>query len=323
MCTALFMKDRYFGRNLDYDFSYGEKVTIVERNHALVLRHEEPIVSHLAFLGTATIIENVPLFYDGTNESGLSIAGLNFVGNTFYQKKEIGKTNLAQFEFIPYLLAKFKSVDEVIQNMEHISVLDTPFMEGLNASSLHYILADRSGKCIVIEFLKTGVRIYDNPVHVLTNNPPFDKQLFQLNNYQKLSNKDPINTFLPGDDLECYSRGMGALGLPGDLSSMSRFVKIAYTNHFSVSEDDPVSSITQFFHVLHSVEQQKGACEVKKGAYEITIYSSCIDTETGKYYYTTYNNNRISCIDMHKVDLDGQEFVSYPLIEKQDINYQN
>ena len=211
----------------------------------------------------------------------------------------------------------------MISSIDKIIVTDTEFMDGVKASSLHYMLADTTGKCIVIEFLKNGVKIYDNPIHVLTNNPPFDKQMFQLNNYQKLSNKDPINTFLPEMNLENYSRGMGALGLPGDLSSASRFIKIAFTNHYSVSEDDTISSLTQFFHVLHSVEQQKGACEVKPGAYEITIYSSCIDMIEGKYYYTTYQNNRISCIDLNKENLDGNEFVSYPLIQKQDIHYQN
>ena len=323
MCTALYMKNRYFGRNLDYDFSYGERVTIIPRNHPLVLRMNPSLVKHYAFLGMSTIIKNTPLFYDGTNEKGLSVAGLNFVGNTFYEKKAENKTNLCQFEFIPYLLSSFQNVEEVKKALGSIQVTDDAFLPKLPASSLHYMVADKTGACIVIEFLKSGRKVYDNPVGVLTNNPPFSEQLFQLNNYQHLSNQDPENLFLENVPLKNYSRGMGGLGVPGDLSSMSRFVKAVFTRRFSLSEGTPVSDITEFFHVIHSVEQQRGVCQVKPGEYEITIYSSCADMEEGKYYYTTYNNSQINCIDLHKIDLEREDFISYPILDNQTIHYQN
>ena len=169
----------------------------------------------------------------------------------------------------------------------------------------------------------TGLHIYDNPVGVLTNNPPFDQQMFMLNNYMNLSPKQPENKFSKDLDFNAYSRGMGALGLPGDLSSASRFAKVAFTKMNSVSGDGEEESVSQFFHILGSVDQQRGCCEVEEGKYEITIYTSCCNATKGIYYYTTYNNHQITAVDMHREKLDGDKLVRYPLITGEQINYQN
>ena len=138
-----------------------------------------------------------------------------------------------------------------------------------------------------------------------------------------LSNQPPVNRFCPELDLTKYSRGMGGLGLPGDLSSASRFVKAAFTRLNSVSGDSESESISQFFHILSSVEQQRGCVQMEDGRYEITIYSSCCNTDKGIYYYTTYENSQITAVDMNREDLDGSALVSYPLIEGQQIRMQN
>jgi choloylglycine hydrolase len=116
---------------------------------------------------------------------------------------------------------------------------------------------------------------------------------------------------------------MGALGLPGDLSSASRFVKVAFTKMNSLSGDSESESISQFFHILGSVEQQRGCVHMGEGKYEITLYTSCCNTDKGIYYYTTYENSQITAVDMHREDLEGNVPVSYPLITGQQIKYQN
>lgn len=171
--------------------------------------------------------------------------------------------------------------------------------------------------------MQEGIKIYDNPVGVLTNNPPFDKQLFNLNNYMHLSIKSPENTFAPGLDLQRYSRGMGAIGLPGDLSSQSRFVRVAFTKMNSLSGDGEAESVSQFFHILGSVDQQRGCCELDDGKYEITIYTSCCNTDKGIYYYTSYDNHQITAVDMHRENLDGDTLVRYPIIKEEQIRMQN
>ena len=120
-----------------------------------------------------------------------------------------------------------------------------------------------------------------------------------------------------------YSRGMGALGLPGDLSSASRFARVAFTKMNAVSDDSEEESVAQFFHILGSVDQQRGCCEVSDGKYEITIYTSCCNASRGLYYYTTYSNSQITAVDMHREDLDGSVPVHYPMLTKQQIQWQN
>ena len=180
---------------------------------------------------------------------------------------------------------------------------------------LHWIIAD-ADEAVTVESMKEGLKIYDNPAGVMTNNPPFDQQMFLLNNYRGLSPRQPENHFSEKLPLECYSRGMGALGLPGDLSSASRFARVAFTKMNSVSGDSEEESVGQFFHILGSVEQQRGCCEVAEGKYEITIYTSCCNATKGIYYYTTYTNRQITAVDMHREDLDGRGLIHYPMLEK-------
>lgn len=324
MCTAVTYKtkDFYFGRNLDYEFSYGDEVTITPRNFRLSFREEGKINSHYAIIGMAYVTENYPLYYDAINEKGLGIAGLNFVGNAFYHEKEEGKYNITPYEFIPWILGQCSNVREAKKLIKNMNFLNKPFSDKLPLSQLHWIIAD-SDEAITVEPVEEGIKVYGNPVGVLTNNPPFDKQMFNLNNYMYLSNESHENTFAPQLNLESYSRGMGAIGLPGDLSSQSRFVRASFVKMNSISGNGELESVGQFFHILNSVEQQRGCCHLGDGKYEITIYSSCCNATKGIYYYTTYNNHQITAIDMNKENLNSEIIVRYPIIEEEKIKYQN
>ena len=324
MCTAATYKtkDFYFGRTLDYEFSYKEEVTITPRNYEFKFRNKEAINNHYAIIGMAYVAENYPLYYDAINEKGLGMAGLNFVGNAHYNETEQEKDNIAQFEFIPWILSQCATTKEAKTLIEKINLLNVSFNAQLPLAQLHWIISD-SEESITVEAVKEGIKVYDNPVGVLTNNPPFDKQLFALNNYMNLSNKSPKNTFSADLELQQYSRGMGAIGLPGDLSSQSRFVRVAFVKMNSVSSDEENESVSQFFHILNSVDQQRGCCQLDDGKYEITIYTSCCNATKGIYYYTTYNNHQITAVDMHKENLDGNQLIRYPLIRGEHINFQN
>jgi choloylglycine hydrolase len=138
-----------------------------------------------------------------------------------------------------------------------------------------------------------------------------------------LSPREPENQFSDELLLEPYSRGMGALGLPGDLSSQSRFVRAAFVKLNGVSGDEEAESVGQFFHILGSVEQVRGCCEVEAGQYEITQYTSCCNGDRGIYYYTTYGNRQITGVDMRREDLDGEKLISFPLIREEQIRITN
>ena len=327
MCTAVSFvtKDHYFGRNLDYEFSYEEAVTIMPRNYRQNVKRN--LGNRYAMIGMAYVVEGYPLFYDAVNEKGLGMAGLLFAGNAVYShERKRKKDNVASFEFIPWILGQCKDVEEAKKLLGRINLTDEDFREDLPPSPLHWMIADRN-RTIVVEAVADGIKIYDNPVHVLTNNPTFDFQLMNLNRYMALSANEPVNAFSDEAGLTAYSRGMGALGLPGDLSSTSRFVKAAFTRMNSVCAESEEESVSQFFHILGSVYQQKGCVRMKQDngeiAYEKTIYSSCCNATKGIYYYITYDNSCIYAVDMHKENLDGATLVSYPLVTEQQIRWQN
>ena len=325
MCTAsnYITKNHYFGRNFDYEISYHERVTITPRNFKFDFKLIDSMASHYAIIGVAAGIDEYPLYYDACNEKGLSIAGLNFAGNARYLDEKDGMVNVTPFEFIPYLLGNYSNVSEVKEALKNINLVNINFSEALPLSPLHWMISDESG-AIVVEPLEDGLKVYDNPVGVLTNNPLFDKQLSELNKYMGLSNKNPENSFSKNFDLDEYSRGMGAIGLPGDLSSSSRFAKVAFTRANSFSGDGEMESVSQFFHILGSVEQQNGCTFITDpDLYEYTIYMSCYNTNDAILYYRTYNNSQITAVKLMGEDLESENLINYPLVNEEQISYIN
>lgn len=310
MCTAVTYQtqDFYFGRNLDYEFSYGESVTVTPRHFPFSFINGKKTENHAALIGMAHVLNDYPLYYDAVNEHGLCMAGLNFPENAHYPETgEIApeKEQIAPFEFVPYVLTACTTVFEARKLLENACLVNVPFSPELPPSPLHYMIADKTG-CLVVEPTEEGLMLYDNPVGVLTNNPPFPMQMTNLANYASLSRKDPIPSFATGFTPRLYSRGMGGIGLPGDVSSMSRFVRAAFVRMNSVSGTSEKESVSQFFHILGSVEQVRGECELANGKFEITIYSACCNADKGIYYYTTYDNRSICACDMHSVDLESE-----------------
>ncbi len=324
MCTAITFqsKDHYFGRTLDYEISFGEKIVITPQNFKLKFRKTGEFSKHYSMIGMGIVQNQYPLYFDAINEMGVGMAGLNFPNNAHYFPKEKDKENIAPFELIPWILGQCDSVSKAREILKNTNIVNIPFSNELALSPLHWMIADKN-ESVVVECVKEGMRIYDNPVGVLTNNPPFDMQIFNLNNYMTLSRYTPQNSFLKELDLEVYSRGLGGMGLPGDLSSMSRFVRATFVKANSVCNESEESSVSQFFHILGSVEQQRGCVSIQNADYEITRYTSCCNLEQQIYYYTTYDNPRISAVSLKNEPLDTDGLIVYPLIDKFDILYQN
>ena len=324
MCTAITYqtKDFYFGRNLDLECSYNETVTVTPRNYPFIFRNGSFLQNHYAMIGMATVCNDYPLYYEATNEKGLSMAGLNFPCNAVYYNQTSGKENITPFELIPWVLSQFESVAEAKEAFSGINLWKLSFNDRYPLSPLHWILCDRSS-CLVLEPMEDGLRIYENPIGVLTNNPPFDYHIHNLANYLNLTSMPPKNRFSAKVDLKPFSLGMGAIGLPGDPSSPSRFVRAAFTKMNSISGNSEAESIGQFFHILGSVEQQRGVTNVRAEEYEYTRYSSCCNTDKGIYYYTTYENRQISAVDMFSEDLETESLIRFQLMEKEQIYKQN
>lgn len=213
MCTCINLKtkDQYFGRNLDLEYRFNEKVVITPRNYNV-----KNIDIKYAMIGMATVSADYPLYAEAADEKGLAMAGLYFPNNAYYNEPMKSKINLSN-----------------------------------------------------------------------------------------------------------YGQGMGAIGLPGDNSPASRFIRVAFNKLNSVCNDDEESSVTQFFHILDSVATTKGSVITKENNYDITTYSSCINTTKGIYYYKTYNNNQITAIKLNNVNMNDVKLNIYELIEKQKIKYIN
>lgn len=324
MCTAISYNsnNHYFGRNLDWHFSYGEKLVITPRKFPIKFRHVDNINSHYAIYGTAIIEEAYPLYFEGVNEVGLCVASLNFPDNAKYFLVDISMVNISSFEFIPWVLSQCKTINEVVCLLNNVNICIDSFNEKYPPSPLHWIISDNNAS-ITVESLQDGLRIYDNPYGVLTNNPTFDIQVFNLNNYIGLSSENHKGNFADKVRLEHYSYGMGAIGLPGDLSSSSRFVRGVFTKENSICFDDEYSSVNQFFHILDSVSQKKGCNKVADEQYEYTIYSSCYNTTKNIYYYNTYENQQISAIDINKIDTNGNKLMVFELNRSANFYKQN
>ena len=316
MCTAVSFKtnDSYFGRNLDLEKSYGEYVVIMPRNHKIPMSTLPTLESHYAMIGMAAVVGDYPLYFEATNEMGLSMAGLNFPENADYKEYDKHKENVTPFEFIPYVLGRCRDVYEAKKLVEGINLVKINFSEDLPLSPLHWIISDKE-KSITVESVKEGLKIYDNPYGVLTNNPTFDYHLMNINNYMGLHEGFAENKLSEVRKLDNYSLGMGALGLPGDYSSASRFVRAVFIKEKSPSFESERESVNHFFHILGGVAMPKGCVMTRNGEFEYTRYSSCCNADKGIYYYTTYNNSSITAVDMHSVDLNGEDIYTFPLVE--------
>lgn len=324
MCTAVSWNAgcHYFGRNLDLEYSYREEVTVTPRNYPFQFRHLPTLETHFAMIGMATAVDGYPLYYEATNEVGLSMAGLNFPGLAHYEPEAIGKDNVASFELIPWILGQCQSVTQAEALLKRINITDDAFSADFHPTPLHWILSDRE-QSLTLEAMEDGLHIHSNPVGVLTNNPPFDYHLYHLRNYMNVSPSQANNQFSQQLDLCPYSNGMGGIGLPGDYSSASRFVKAAFVKLNSRCEEIEEQCVSQFFHILGAVSMPRGCVLMPNRSYEITLYSCCCNTAKGIYYYTTYNNSRITAVDLHKEDLSGSGVITYPLLTAGEIYRQN
>jgi choloylglycine hydrolase len=276
------------------------------------MRCIDDITTHFSIIGMATVINSVPLYYEATNEKGLSIAGLNFPDNAHYNDKKDGVNNITPFEFIPYVLSRCENVDDASVILKNINLVNISFSEELPLSPLHFFICD-SKKAITVEPLKTGLKIYENPVGVLTNNPTFDWHLLNLQNYTALHNGSAENKLIKVFNQHSFSLGLGAVGLPGDFSSPSRFVKAVFVKENSPKNLEADSAVNQFFHILSSVAMPKGCVQTERGEFEYTRYTCCCDTKKGDYYYTTYENPKVTKISIRDFDLNSSEIYSFKL----------
>ncbi len=329
MCTGLALETKdglhLFGRNMDIEYSFNQSIIFIPRNFKCVNKsNKKELTTKYAVLGMGTIFDDYPTFADGMNEKGLGCAGLNFPVYVSYSKEDIeGKTNIPVYNFLLWVLAKFSSVEEVKEALKNANIVDIPISENIPNTTLHWMISDITGKSIVVEQTKEKLNVFDNNIGVLTNSPTFDWHVANLNQYVGLRYNQVPEFKLGDQSLTALGQGTGLVGLPGDFTPASRFIRVAFLRDAMIKNDKDSIDLIEFFHILNNVAMVRGSTRTVEEKSDLTQYTSCMCLEKGIYYYNTYENNQINAIDMNKENLDGNEIKTYKYNKTLSINHVN
>ena len=281
MCTAIsaFYSRHIFGRTLDVAHDYGESAVLTPRFYSFKFLHQKELFEHSAIIGTAVVENGAPLYFDAMNESGLCIAALNFPKSARYYIPTAGKINLASFEFIPFVLSNCESTDEAKRLIEDVNITPDSVSPDTPATTLHWLLADAE-RALVAEQTEQGMRVYENPLRTLTNEPPFHTQ-----------------------EADFYS----ASSVPGDFSSSSRFRRAAFMceNVKMPKMSDPDADVSRFFHIADTVVTPFGLEPI------YTLYTACFDPMRGSMCARTYDERKIFA-KFSDADLDASGILKSP-----------
>ncbi|MDU7066580.1 MAG: choloylglycine hydrolase [Clostridium perfringens] len=329
MCTGLALETKdglhLFGRNMDIEYSFNQSIIFIPRNFKCVNKsNKKELTTKYAVLGMGTIFDDYPTFADGMNEKGLGCAGLNFPVYVSYSKEDIeGKTNIPVYNFLLWVLANFSSVEEVKEALKNANIVDIPISENIPNTTLHWMISDITGKSIVVEQTKEKLNVFDNNIGVLTNSPTFDWHVANLNQYVGLRYNQVLEFKLGDQSLTALGQGTGLVGLPGDFTPASRFIRVAFLRDAMIKNDKDSIDLIEFFHILNNVAMVRGSTRTVEEKSDLTQYTSCMCLEKEIYYYNTYENNQINAIDMNKENLDGNEIKTYKYNKTLSINHVN
>ncbi|MED2784545.1 choloylglycine hydrolase [Bacillus thuringiensis] len=328
MCTSLTLQTKnfqhLFGRTMDFTLDMNQEVIIIPRRYQWNNITGETIRAKKAVVGMGINFGGRVMMADGVNEAGMTCATLYFPGFATYSNSiDNHKTNIAPFDFVTWSLTQFNSIEELRKSIDSIAFIDVPLPVLGITPPLHWILADKSGACIVLEPTADGIKVYDNPLGVMTNSPEFNWHLQNLRQYIGLKSQPFVPTEWGDVPLSAFGQGSGTMGLPGDFTPPSRFVRAAYGKQNIQSIENEEEGISAIFHILSNCEVPKGAVITEDGILDNTIYTSAMCMESGTYYYHTYDCRQIIAIHLFNEDLDTAEIKTYPFQRKQKIFYEN
>ncbi len=263
----------------------------------------------------------LPIILDGVNEAGLA-AGLFYfpttAGYPSYAPADAPKT-IAPWQLGSWILDNFASVDEVKAKIGSILVAATVLKQWGFSPPVHAIVHDASGKSIVIEYVGGKLNVYDNPLGVITNSPGFDWHMTNLRNYVNFSldNHPPIK--LGSVKLVPFGQGSGMLGMPGDFTPPSRFVRAVAFSQSVLEPKTGDDAVLTAFHILNNFDIPKGSArEAEKDEHgnilaDYTLWTAVSDLKTKRYYFRTYEDSRIRMVDLMKMDLNAKDLVTFSM----------
>lgn len=308
MCTAIHVKTEqgsmFLGRTLDFSYVLDPQIYVVSKGyqwHNIVNTHI--VKTHYSFLAIGQDISPVT-FVDGVNEAGFAIAALYFPEYAMYDSIDLQDTkspSIAASELTKLLLSTCASVEQASQLVHKIRIVGIQDSVTNSIAPLHWIMADKSGVCKVIEKTAEGLYIMDNPIGVLTNSPTFTWQMTNLRNYMNISPFQKENIKFGEVELTPFGQAGGTFGLPGDFTPPSRFVRSAYLKTHTVFPKTKKEAITTCFHIMDSVSILKGVVMTSRDTSDYTQYTVFMDLHALEYFYKTYDNNEIRSIKLMDV----------------------
>lgn len=318
-CTGIELKAKdgsiVNGRTVEFGIPLDLSALVIPRNYAFkgTLPDGTTGISYqakYAVVGANTFGE--PSIVDGINEKGLVAAMFYFPNYAGYATvTPQNKTHaLAPTEFTNWLLTQFATVDEVKQNLKSIAIVQTPMKSWGGIPPFHYVVYDKTGASIAIEPINGQLKVYDNPLGVMTNSPTFDWHLTNLSNYINLSPMSAPNVTVDGMKLQQFGQGSGLHGLPGDFTPPSRFVRAAIFSASAAPSDNAQQAVMQAFHILNQFDIPVGAVRSKDNNQTIdesTIATTVRDPQNLNYYYRTYDDQTIRMVNLNSFDLNAKE----------------
>lgn len=317
-CTGIKLnaKDGSFvhGRTLEFGIKIDTSIVVIPRGYEFVGKTPEgPGLKYQSkYASVGAICFDELAMMDGINEKGLAVGTFYFPGFAEYADttSENQSKSLSPIDFSNWILTQFETVEEVKQALPQVFIAPTVSKEWGNViPPFHYIIYDRNGNSLVIEPLKGRLVVHDNPLGVLTNSPAFDWHMTHLRNYINLTPYNVKPLHVAGIELSPFGQGSGMVGLPGDFTPPSRFVRATIFSMTAVLPNDAPEAILQAFHILNQFDIPVGVARAKDHGVihtDYTMLTGVRDPQALKYYFKTYEDQAIKLVDLKKFDLNAQ-----------------
>lgn len=305
MCTAITVKtpqrEVYFGRTMDFSYPLEPELYFIPAGYEWKnLLNTHKIRNQYRFMGIGQDISQI-IFADGVNEAGFATAALYFPGYAVYDpivSPDSHGLSIAAIELVGFLLGLCGSVDHAANLLRSIRIVGAEDSVTHSVAPLHWIMADKSGKCITAEKTADGLHIMENPIGVLANSPDLPWHLTNLRNYMNVVSDQSSQKEWDFVTLTPFGQGGGTFGLPGDFTPPSRFVRTAWLKSHTPIPDDKQAAVNTCFHILDSVTIPKGAVMTSRGTADYTQYTAFIDLSAKEYFFKTYDNSRITAVKL-------------------------
>lgn len=308
--TVVYARTLEFGTDLDSD------VIMIPRGYARIGVTPQgdglKWTSRYASLGANGV--GLPYLFDGLNEKGLAVGSFYFPTTAGYMKFNPGEASrtIAPWQVGSWILENFANVEEVKHSIGSVTVAEVVFKQWGFVPPIHYVVHDASGKSIVIEYVDGKLHIHDNVLGVMTNSPTFDWHMTNLRNYVNFSMTNLPPAKVGSLTLIGFGQGTGMLGMPGDFTPPSRFVRaVAYSTSVLPAKTGD-EAVLQAFHILNNFDIPKGSLrEDQKDAHgnviaDYTLWTSASDLKARRFYFRTHENSQIRSIDLMKMPLDAK-----------------